>query len=62
MAQDFSMHRWIPGMTKVIQAAGRLLRSAEDKGTIVLIDADFYGETTWHFYLNGGILSTRKTL
>ena len=37
----------IPGMTKVIQAAGRLLRSAEDKGTIVLIGRRFL----WRDYL-----------
>lgn len=37
----------IPGMTKVIQAAGRLLRSAEDKGTIVLVGRRFL----WRDYL-----------
>ena len=31
----------IPGMTKVIQAAGRLLRSADDRGVIVLIGRRF---------------------
>jgi DNA excision repair protein ERCC-2 len=31
----------IPGMTKVIQAAGRMLRSATDKGVIVLIGRRF---------------------
>jgi Rad3-related DNA helicase len=27
----------VPGMTRVVQAAGRLIRSAEDRGVIVLI-------------------------
>ena len=31
----------IPGMTKVIQAAGRMLRSPEDKGVIVLVGRRF---------------------
>ena len=31
----------IPGMTRVVQAAGRLIRSAEDRGTIILLGARF---------------------
>ena len=31
----------IPGMTKVIQAAGRLLRSPDDRGVIVLVGRRF---------------------
>jgi len=31
----------IPGMTRVIQAAGRLIRSAEDRGVIALMDRRF---------------------
>jgi DNA excision repair protein ERCC-2 len=38
----------IPGMTKVIQAAGRLLRSPEDKGVIVLIGRRFL----WRDYVS----------
>ncbi|MEE2775675.1 MAG: helicase C-terminal domain-containing protein [Acidobacteriota bacterium] len=31
----------VPGMTRVIQAAGRLIRSAEDRGVIALLDRRF---------------------
>jgi len=31
----------VPGMTRVVQAAGRLIRSAEDKGVIALLDKRF---------------------
>jgi len=31
----------VPGMTRVVQAAGRLLRSADDRGVIVLVDRRF---------------------
>ena len=31
----------VPGMTKVIQAAGRLIRSASDRGVIALLDRRF---------------------
>jgi len=31
----------VPGMTRVVQAAGRLIRSAEDKGIIALFDRRF---------------------
>ncbi|NOZ78275.1 MAG: ATP-dependent DNA helicase [Acidobacteria bacterium] len=31
----------IPGMTRVVQAAGRLIRSAEDRGTIILLGRRF---------------------
>ncbi len=31
----------VPGMTRVIQAAGRLIRSAEDEGVIALLDRRF---------------------
>lgn len=34
----------IPGMTRVIQAAGRLIRSAEDRGVIALLDRRFLSE------------------
>ncbi|MBZ5587850.1 MAG: DEAD/DEAH box helicase [Acidobacteriia bacterium] len=34
----------VPGMTRVVQAAGRLIRSAEDKGVIVLICKRFLAE------------------
>jgi len=37
----FSYAYLIPGMTRVIQAAGRLIRSAEDRGVIVLIGRRF---------------------
>ena len=31
----------VPGMTRVVQAAGRLIRSAEDTGVIALLDRRF---------------------
>ena len=31
----------VPGMTRVVQAAGRLIRSAEDTGVIALLDERF---------------------
>ena len=31
----------VPGMTRVIQAAGRLIRSANDRGVIALLDRRF---------------------
>ncbi len=31
----------VPGMTRVVQAAGRLIRSADDKGVIALLDKRF---------------------
>jgi DNA excision repair protein ERCC-2 len=34
----------IPGMTRVIQAAGRLIRSAEDRGVIALVCRRFLAE------------------
>lgn len=33
----------VPGMTRVVQAAGRLIRSAEDTGVIALMDKRFLG-------------------
>ena len=33
----------IPGMNKVLQAAGRVIRTAEDRGVIVLLDDRFFG-------------------
>ena len=32
-----------PGMNKVLQAAGRVIRSSEDRGVIVLIDSRYAG-------------------
>jgi len=34
-----------PAMSKVVQAAGRVIRSAEDKGVIVLMDRRFLEPT-----------------
>ncbi|MDX1385132.1 MAG: helicase C-terminal domain-containing protein, partial [Thermoanaerobaculia bacterium] len=31
----------VPGMTRVVQAAGRLIRSDQDRGVIVLLDRRF---------------------
>jgi len=35
--QGFAYAYLVPGMTRVVQAAGRLIRSAEDRGVIVLV-------------------------
>ena len=37
----FSYAYLIPGMTRVVQAAGRLIRSADDTGVIALLDKRF---------------------
>ncbi len=37
-----------PGMNKVMQAAGRVIRTAEDRGVIALLDERFY----WSEYVN----------
>jgi Rad3-related DNA helicase len=39
--RGFSLAFWVPGLTRVTQAAGRLLRRPEDRGVIVLIDRRF---------------------
>ncbi len=39
--QGFAYAYLIPGMTRVVQAAGRLIRSADDRGVIVLIGRRF---------------------
>ena len=31
-----------PGMNKVLQAAGRVIRTSEDRGVILLLDERFY--------------------
>lgn len=36
----------IPGMNKVLQAAGRVIRTAEDAGVILLLD-DRFGQSTY---------------
>jgi DNA excision repair protein ERCC-2 len=42
--RGFEYSYLIPGMTRVIQAAGRLIRSAEDRGVIALICKRFLAE------------------
>lgn len=39
-----------PGMTRVLQAAGRVIRSEEDKGVVVLIDSRYAEEPYLHLY------------
>ena len=46
-----------PGMNKVLQAAGRVIRTEEDKGTVLLIDDRFLHQRyrrlfpkEWHYY------------
>ncbi len=50
LLRDYYEQRWgkgfryaslVPGLTRVVQAAGRLVRREEDKGTVVLIDRRF---------------------
>ena len=40
----------VPGMTRVVQAAGRLIRSADDTGVLALIDRRFL-QTPYRFHL-----------
>ena len=39
--QGFRYASLVPGLTRVVQAAGRLVRRAEDRGVIVLVDRRF---------------------
>ena len=39
----------VPGMTRVVQAVGRLIRSAEDTGVIALMDRRFLAQPYRHF-------------
>ncbi len=39
-----------PGMNRVLQAAGRVIRRAEDRGVVVLIDSRYAGEPYLHLY------------
>jgi DNA excision repair protein ERCC-2 len=43
-ARGFEYAFVVPGMTRVVQAAGRLIRSAEDRGVIALFDRRFLQE------------------
>ena len=42
----FSFAYQYPGINKVLQAAGRVIRTAEDRGVIVLLDARFLEKST----------------
>ncbi len=42
------------GLQKVIQAAGRLIRTQKDKGIIYLMDDRYNDLKIKNFYLNGG--------
>ncbi|MGC8915789.1 MAG: ATP-dependent DNA helicase [Thermoanaerobaculum sp.] len=44
MGKGFAYAYLIPGMTRVVQAAGRLIRSAQDRGVIVLVCRRFLQE------------------
>ncbi|MDH3403010.1 MAG: DEAD/DEAH box helicase [Acidobacteriota bacterium] len=39
----------VPGMTRVVQAAGRLIRSAEDTGVVALLDERFLANPYRHY-------------
>ena len=39
--QGFRYASLVPGMTRVVQAAGRLIRRLEDRGVVVLLDRRF---------------------
>jgi len=45
--QGFRYASLVPGMTRVVQAAGRLIRRPEDRGVVVLLDRRF----RWREYL-----------
>lgn len=40
----------IPGMNKVLQSAGRVIRTAQDRGVILLLDERFYSEEYWAMF------------
>jgi CRISPR-associated exonuclease Cas4 len=39
--QGFAFAYQVPGMIKVLQAAGRVIRSEDDKGVVLLIDTRY---------------------
>ncbi len=45
-----------PGMTKVMQAAGRVIRTEIDQGIILLIDERFNSYSYKNYFLSTGIL------
>lgn len=52
-----------PGMNKVLQAAGRVIRTSEDKGVVLLLDDRFArSEYTRLFPVTGGTCNICKTL
>ena len=38
LSQGFEVAYLVPGINRVVQAAGRLIRSEKDRGAIVLVD------------------------
>ena len=42
MDDGFAFAYRIPGLTKVVQAAGRVIRTPEDLGTLLLLDDRFF--------------------
>ncbi len=50
----------VPGMTRVVQAAGRLIRSSDDTGVVALLDERFLASPYRHYLPadwseNGGV-------
>jgi DNA excision repair protein ERCC-2 len=48
--QGFRLAYLVPGMTRVIQAAGRVIRSGSDRGVVVLVGQRFVQNETAAFY------------
>lgn len=40
----------IPGMNKVLQSAGRVIRTVKDRGVILLLDERFYSDEYWGMF------------
>ena len=58
-----------PGMNKVLQAAGRVIRTDEDRGVILLLDNRFLGSDyrrlfplEWEGYQTSGLSEARKKI
>ena len=53
--QGFDYAYQYPGMNKVLQSAGRVIRTQEDTGIILLLDERFAGKITGICFLLSGL-------
>ena len=57
--EGFALAYALPGMTRVIQGAGRLIRSERDRGVVALFDRRFL-EEPWRSLLPAEWLARRR--